>query len=154
MSIAAASAHPMQAITLMAERQQHLQLNALSVAEDGTMVVYDPAPPARFRFTYRGLWYRVLVSPRPDGFRLRLTAPLGCLPYTAQDRDRRSMLLSLLRRQPRSGCFGFATNIHQNIWLVAEFDVAEAPTPAVVFLEIVEVIHQSRPFVGLILENL
>ena len=154
MSIAAASAHPLQAISLMAERQQQLQLNSLSIGDDGSMVVYNPAPPARFRFAYRGLWYRVVVTPRPDGFRLRLTAPLGCLPFTAQDRDRRHALLSLLRRLPRSGRFGFVPNIHQNIWLVAEFDVAEPPTPGAVFLEVVEVVHQSRPFVGLIIENL
>lgn len=154
MSIAAASAHPLQAISLMAERQQHLALNSLSIAEDGSVAVYDPAPPARFRFAYRGLWYRVLVAPRPDGFRLRLTAPLGYLPFTAQDRDRRGVLLTLLRRLPRSGRFVFVPNVHQNIWLVAEFDVAERPTPEAVFLEIVEVVHQSRPFVGLILEYL
>ena len=154
MTIAAASAHPLKAISAMAEQQQRLHLNSVSIGEDGDVVVYDPAPPARFRFCYQGLWYRAVVSPRPDGFRLRLTASVGQLPFTAQDRDRRRALLNLLRRLPRSGRFGFAPDARQSIWLVSEFDVAEPPTPEAVFLEIVEVVYQSRPFIGMILENL
>ena len=42
MSIAAASAHPLQAISLMAERQQQLQLNSLSIGDDGSILLVSP----------------------------------------------------------------------------------------------------------------
>lgn len=138
----------------MARQTDHITVNSVSVAEDGALVVATPAPPAHFDFRFDGLRYTVVVTPSGVGFRYRVTTTIGQVPFTAENRDARVMLLSLLGGCRRLDVLRFVIAHEQRLCLVAESEVDESPTADAVIFEIVKLLHRARPYLGVLRNHL
>lgn len=145
---------PMRAVAFMAQQQERLALNSLSVGADGELVVAAPPPPIQFRFRFEGLRCAATLTSMPDGFTCRITSPVGPVPFTAQDRTARQAMLAIVRDcRDRTGAL-FIVDTAQTIWLIAESTVAELPTPEAVMLETALLLADARPYLRLMLEHL
>ncbi len=140
---------PLRALAAMAKRTDRITVNSLSVTDDGDLVIASPAPPTHFDFRFDGMRYTVTVSPSPDGFHYRLSATIGQVPYTVENRDARKTVLGLLGGCRRVDELRFVIAPEQRLCLVAESDVDHEPTADAVMFEIVKLLHRARPYLGL-----
>ena len=145
---------PLRALALMAQRQAGLPLNALQVSANGELVVQDPAPPSRFVFRFAGVVFTQILTPRADGFHCRLHAHLGHVPFTAQDPALRAALLTILKGVRGNGVAHFLVGQSQSVWVVADFEGGEVPTPEAVLLETARLLHAIRPYVEVLRHHL
>ena len=145
---------PLRALALMAHRQTGLPLNALRISAGGELVVQDPAPPSRFVFRFAGMVFTQILTPRPDGFHCRLHAQLGQIPFTAQDPSLRATLLTILKGVRGNGVAHFLVGQSQSIWIIADLEGNETPTPEVVLLETARLLHVVRPYVEMLRDYL
>src|SRR6056297_2924852 len=127
---------PMRAVAGMAQQQARLALKSLSVDAAGGLVVAAPPPPTQFRFEFDGLRCAATLTAMPQGFHCRLTAPVGPVPFTAQNGAARRAMLAIVRSCRDRTEARFVIDTGQTIWLVAESTVEEVPTPESVMLEL------------------
>ena len=152
--VSSSDIRPLRALALMAQHQSGLPLNALKVSESGELVVQDPAPPSRFAFRFSGIGFTEILTPRPEGFHFRLHAHLGYVPFTAQDPGLRAALLTILRNVRGNGIAHVLVGQSQSVWVVADFDGQERPTPEAVLLETARLLHAIRPYVEMLRDHL
>ena len=145
---------PLRILALMAQHRSGLPLNALQVTASGELVVQDPAPPSRFSFRFSGVAFTQILTPRPDGFHCRLHAHLGHIPFTAEEPHLRAALLTILRGVRGSSLAHFLVGNGQSVWVVADIDNTEPPTPEAVLLETARLLHAIRPYVEMLRDHL
>jgi len=140
---------PMRAIAGMAQQQARLALRSLSVDAERGLVVVAPPPPTQFRFGFEGLRYAATLTPTPQGVHCRITAPVGPVPFTAEDGAARRAMLAIVRSCRDRTEARFVIDTAQTIWLMAETAVAEVPTPESVMLELARHLAAARPYLRL-----
>lgn len=145
---------PLRTLAAMTRQTNRITVNSVSVAEDGALVVAMPAPPAHFGFRFDGLRYTVTVTPSLEGFRYRLTATIGQVPFTVENRAARVTLLCLLGGCRQLDPLHFVIAGEQRLCLVAESEVGESPTADAVIFELVTLLHRARPYLGLLRNHL
>ncbi len=73
-----------------------LDITALRVEPDGSVHLSDREGPVRFRFSFRDVPFRVLISQQDAETRLALVGDAGPYPYTAESRTARENLSAIL----------------------------------------------------------
>lgn len=104
--------------------------------------------PAQFRFAYGEIPTRVRIDADGDGYRLTLRATVGYMPYSAEDRDARSLLLPGIREIARASRGGVRIDSHQNIIVTGEIGLSGELTAVAVMTALVELLIGLRPLFG------
>ncbi len=145
---------PIRALAVMAREIRKIPVNAVAVGEDGSLELRNPPPPSQFQFLFDGVRFTMNVTPEGQGYRYRLTALVGILPFTVQNRLSRLALLTIVSGCRDLGGLHFVIAKQQRIWLIAEGEVAEIPTPEAVLHQMTSLLHRARPCLRLILAHL
>jgi hypothetical protein len=141
---------PLKALAVMATHNKRFEMNSVSVDAEGDIVVATPPPPAFYRFVFDGLKFAVALTPQDDASLCRVSAPVGPLPFTAENAEARLAVLTILRSARQLHYTRFTIAAHQMIMVTADLHVDNPQTPEAVMLETVRFLHEARPFLRLL----
>jgi hypothetical protein len=106
-----------------------------------------------FHFTIDGMRFDGAVESRGDGRALTLTADLGVVPYTAEDRQARVDVNAVLAASRTDMAHGrLAISPDQHVRMAARIDVGAPMTPVKLLAAATEVVHAAMPWLKLVRE--
>ncbi len=138
-------------ITRLAETAFPLELNTLSVGEDGELHRTDPRTrPFGFTFECLGLRFTASTRVRQGKLWLQLAANIGPIPYTAESMDRRRDTLAIMRSASTlpHGRVGISRDLQ--IEISGELQLIEPLTPVHVLSAAAELVLEIKPYAALL----
>ena len=141
--------HPLRPLVLIAQRGAQIELNGLTVSEDGTLVVRNQASPFQFRFRLDERDFAVDIAPASVGFTCRMSAMAGPIPFSVEDIGSRLNVLELVRACRNDRRAQFQIGKQQSLWLMAEVESMDCPSPEAVLFETVKLVGIMRPYLSL-----
>jgi len=103
-----------------------------------------------FGFLYKGIPFVVRAEANDLGTDLSIIASLGNLPYSAEDRERRSTALAILDAAKRDLGGLIRLNRKQRLELVENFRLEEALTPTVLLTRTARIVLRAKPYLELL----
>lgn len=138
-------------ITRLAETAFPLELNSLSVGDDGELHRIDPrARPFGFTFECLGLRFTASTRVRQGKLWLQLAANVGPVPYTAESVDRRRDTLAIMRSASTLPHGRVGISHDRQIEISGELQLSEPLTPVHVLSAAAEIILEIKPYAALI----
>lgn len=142
-------------ITRLAETAFPLELNSLSVGEDGELHRTDPRTrPFGFTFECLGLRFTASTRVRQGKLWLQLAANVGPVPYTAESMDRRRDTLAIMRSAATLPHGRVGISPDRQIEVSGELQLSEPLTPAHVLAAATELILEIKPYAALLADFL
>ena len=139
----------LRALATIARTGRSPALNSLRVDPSGQLAVDAPAPPSTFTFQFDGVTFKAQLSGGDSGFRCKLAGMMGAIPYSAEDSNGRSALLSLIRHAATLPCPRIGIGTQQSLWLMDECDGDEHASAVAVFDVVVRMLARMRPYIHL-----
>lgn len=140
--------HPLRPLVLIAQRGGPIELNGLTVSEDGTLVVRNQASPFKFRFRLDEHDFAVDIAPASAGFTCRIAAMAGPIPFSVEDPASRLNLLELVRACRNDRRMQFQVGKQQSLWLMAHAESMDSPSSEAVLFETVKLVGVMRPYLS------
>ena len=107
----------------------------------------DPAPPYQFAFKWRGHPVMARVDAAPSGIRLAVDATLCNIPFTAENKEQRDLLLRLTR--DNNGIDGPRLTVERSAFGLSIETAWTGPAPAGKVLgHVVEILCLSASYAG------
>ena len=104
---------------------ESLDLKAASLGAYGALLKRVSDKPLTFRFAWREVSFRALVSGRDDGLRLSIETDMASVPYTVEDHDTRKEMLAVIDATGDDRVGRICVVQGQKIVLESEFDLPE-----------------------------
>jgi len=151
--------HPIQpksslreAIELVSDQSTPLEAGFLEIGEDGT-VRRRPPGPSICAFEYRGAPFQALIV-AGDEARVRLTANLGKMPFSAESPIARRLIAQLIAGAERLPRGRIALGPGNEIVLETEEAPPAPRTPVSVMATIIALLLDIKPYLELLAELL
>ena len=141
--------HPLRSLVLIAQRGTPIELKGLTLNDDGTLVARSPATPLQFRFRFGGRDFKADLVPKNEGFSCRLAVLAGSIPFSVENPHGRCSVLELLRVCQHARPVRFQAGTQQSLWLLAEADSTDSPSPDAVLIETAKLVGVMRPYLDL-----
>lgn len=129
-------------------------LGRLRLAPDGTFTISAPPAPSIIRFVADEIPVTVDILPYDGEVQCHLHCPIGHVPFSAQSASRRSAVLVVLAAARSLRRCRLGVENGQAIVLRASWSM-KGPLPhASLFLEIIHVLKEVRPFLRILAPHL
>lgn len=147
-------ASALRSLVAVADSAAPVPVGGVAVAPDGHIGIIEPPGDLNLGFSADGIPYRLTLASTPGGRLCRITADIGFVPYSAQGRNRRQAILLALDAAKTLPTVRFHLTHGQAIRVEAETMITERVTSSRLFLEVMRLLQEARPFVRLIGEYL
>lgn len=145
-----AHAKPIRSLAAMAGSGTLLQPGS-PVAEVTDAAARAAMPdPHEYRFALEGLSFAVTITLLEEGFHFRIMAPLGPVPFSAQNPAARVAVLTILKACRSLDRARFVVGPSQMMWVLTEAELSESATPEAVIHETVLFLQEALPYLRLL----
>lgn len=109
---------------------------------------------SHFTFEVEGVVFQARLTPQKRGIELVLWAALGYLPYTVTDPVKRKNLIEILEGARYLPTARLGIDGHMRILVKGTYGLPSNPPPDFLFMPLLRLLQEARPYIALIGENL
>lgn len=144
----------LSSLNFLANHPLPVELGTITVGPDGTPQRHDRIA-LNFTFDYTGTTFTAAVEPVADGATLRIDADLAPMPYTAEGRERRRDIQSIVKASRNGMKHGrLSLDDQGHIHLVSELPLERPVTPSVVVAGATRLLIAATPWIALLRRHL
>jgi hypothetical protein len=144
----------LSSLNFLANHPLPVELGTIKVGPDGTPERLERAV-LHFTFDYTGAAFIATVEPIPEGAKLRIDADLAPMPYTAEGRERRRDVQTIVRASRTGMKHGrLALDTQRHIHLVCEIVLPRPVTPASFVTGATQLLIEAPPWIALLRRHL
>ncbi len=135
-----------QTVRTLSEHALPLEVGSFEVAQDGAVRPRPDGTPLSLAFQYRGIAFEAQIETAGEA-RLRLTASLGPLPFTAEAPWNRYFVSRLIAKAGRLPRATLDLREGSEVCIVADMAPPEPRTPAAIMATITALLLEMRPYI-------
>jgi hypothetical protein len=144
----------LSSLNFLANHPLPVELGTIRVGPDGLPQTQERTV-LNFTFDYTGIQVTATVEPLEDSARLRLDAVLAPMPFTAEGRERRRDVQTILAASRAGLKYGrFVLDDQRRIHLMSEFMVERPVTPVALVSAATRLLIVATPWIALLHRHL